>query len=240
MLLEMRRVKTKDKRPFVIINVAATADGKLAPANRHFVPFGSRRDQVHLLELRAEADAVLSGARTLDKGKVTLGPGGVRYQRLRKRNGLAEYNVRVVVSGSGTINPDAEIFKHHFSPIIVLVSERAPKSKLKVLQSLADEIKVCGDREVDFPEALKWLRTQWNIKRLLSEGGGEVNGALFKAGLVDEIHLTLCPIIFGGRQAPTLADGAGIEKLVEAGKFEVASRKRVGDELFLVYRAVGS
>src|SRR5579862_1972426 len=100
--------------PFVFLNVASSADGKLAPASRHFIPFGSRRDQEHLLELRASADAVMSGARTVDLSPVKLGPGGAKYRRQRLRAGLTEYNLRVVVSGSGTIDPNAEIFKHRF------------------------------------------------------------------------------------------------------------------------------
>ncbi len=223
-------------RPFVFLNVATTADGKLAPANRHFVPFGGPRDQEHLLELRATADAVMSGARTLDLMAVNLGPGPAKYRRLRVKNGIAEYNLRVIVSGSGSINPDAEIFKHRFSPIIVLASSRAPEDKLKILRALADEVKVCGEQEVDFAEAFRWLHEKWKVKRLLCEGGGQVNGALFRAGLADELHLTLCPLIFGGRSAPTLADGPGAEVLAQATRLEMTSLKRVGHELFLIYR----
>src|SRR5580692_12670125 len=94
--------------PFVFLNVATTADGKLAPASRHFIPFGTQRDQQHLLELRATADAVMSGARTVDLSPVKLGPGGAKYRRQRLKKGLTEYNLRVIVSGGGTINPDAE------------------------------------------------------------------------------------------------------------------------------------
>src|SRR5579859_7408623 len=107
--------------PFVLINVATTLDGKLAPANRKFVPFGSPLDRQLLLELRAGADAVMAGARTVDLLPVNLGPGPARYRRQRLRNGLAEYNLRIVVSGSGTLNPKAAIFRRRFSPIIVLV-----------------------------------------------------------------------------------------------------------------------
>ncbi len=224
--------------PFVYLNAAATADGKLAPANRHFVPFGSARDQEHLLELRAAADAVMSGARTVDLGPVKLGPGGAKYRRHRLKRGLTEYNLRIVVSGSGTLNPGAEIFRHRFSPIIILTTERAPRNKLRQLQRLADEVKICGDRELDFDYALRWLRQQWQVQRLLCEGGGEINAALFEAGLVNEIHLTLCPVIFGGRAAPTLADGRGFPELAEAARLKISSQKRVGDELFLVYQVL--
>jgi riboflavin-specific deaminase-like protein len=224
--------------PFVFLNAATTADGKLAPASRHFIPFGSRRDQEHLLELRATADAVMSGARTVDLSAVKLGPGGSKYRRQRLRRGLTEYNLRVVVSGSGTLDPRAEIFKHRFSPIIVLTTERAPRAKLAQLRKLADEVKICGADKLDFHFALRWLRREWNVKRLLCEGGGEINAGLFEARLVDEIHLTLCPVIFGGATAPTLADGRGFATLKSAARLRLASLKRVQDELFLIYRVL--
>lgn len=223
--------------PFVFINVATTADGKLAPANRKFIPFSSRRDQHLLLELRTRADAVMAGARTIDLMPVKLGPGPAKYRRMRLKNGLAEYNLRVIVSGSGTLDPRAEIFRHHFSPIIVLASGRAPEHRLKKLRELADEVAIFGDDELDFVSAFEWLRKKWKVKRLLCEGGGEINGALFRAGLVDEIYQTLCPLVFGGRGAPTMADGRGVEALAQATKLGLKSLKRVGDELFLVYRA---
>lgn len=224
--------------PFVYLNVATTADGKLAPANRHFVPFGSRRDHDHLLELRAEADAVMSGARTVDLDRINLGPGPAKYRRMRVRNGLAEYNLRIVVSGSGTLDPESEIFKHRFSPIIILTTGRASPARLRRLHSLADEVKLCGETELDFAYALRWLREKWKVKRLLCEGGGEINEALFRAGLVNEVHLTLCPLIFGGRNAPTMADGHGVGKLADARRLRMKSLKRIGDELFLVYQVL--
>src|SRR5205809_1145918 len=123
--------------PFVFLSVAMTADGKLAPANRVFVPFGSKRDRELLLELRARADAVMSGARTVDLSEVNLGPGPARFRRKRVRQGLAEYNLRVVVSGSGSLDPKAEIFRHRFSPIVILTTERISKSRLNRLRALA-------------------------------------------------------------------------------------------------------
>jgi len=213
-----------------------TADGKLAPANRIFVPFGSKRDRELLLELRSQADAVMSGARTVDLSPVNLGPGPARFRRKRLQQGLFEYNLRIVVSGSGSVDPNAEIFRHRFSPIILLTSERISDRRLKNLRKVADDVKICGKMEVDFVAACGWLRREWGVKRLLCEGGGELNEGLLRAGVVDEIYVTLCPFIFGGGIAPTLADGQGVKKLSEAIKLSVKTRKRIGDELFLVYR----
>ncbi len=224
------------KRPFVLVNMAMTADGKIATANRAVSSFGSPEDHEHLLELRATADAVLAGARTVDAGTINLGPGPARFRRLRLKRGLAEYNLRVIVSGSGSVNPAAHVFTKRFSPIIVLTTARATPARLKRLCALADEVKVCGDKELDFSEALYWLHAKWAVKRLVCEGGGEVNDALFRAGLVDELHLTICPLVFGGRSSPTIAEGIGFPSLAAAAEFERCRLRRRQDELFLVFR----
>ena len=221
--------------PFVFINMAITADGKIATANRAVSSFGSKRDQEHLFELRTTADAVMCGAGTVNAGPITLGPGVVKFRRMRTRRGLAEYNLRIIASGSGNVNPQAEIFKTKFSPILILTTDRASEDKLNPLRELATEIKSFGAREVDFRKALQWLREKWKVKRLLCEGGGELDDALFRAGLVNELHLTICPKIFGGRTAPTIAEGNGVRKLANAAQLKLKSMTRVGDELFVVY-----
>ena len=96
-------------------------------------------------------------------------------------------------------------------------------------------MKICGRKEINFSAALRWLRKKWRVKRLLCEGGGELNDALFRAGLVDELHLTICPKIFGGRHAPTIADGRGFSRLANAERFRLKSIQRNGDELFTVF-----
>lgn len=223
------------ERPFVLVNMAMSADGKIATANRAVSTFSSARDHDHLYELRATADAVMSGARTVDLNNYTLGPGAERFRKLRLRRGLAEYSLRVIVSGSGSVNPRAEIFRHRFSPILVFASERASAKALKQLRAVADEVKVLGCDEVDFPAALSWLHHEWKVKRLLCEGGGELNDALFRAGLVDELHLTICPRVIGGSTAPTIADGVGFAKLTDAYQLQLHSTKCVGSELFCVF-----
>jgi 2,5-diamino-6-(ribosylamino)-4(3H)-pyrimidinone 5'-phosphate reductase len=105
---------------------------------------------------------------------------------------------------------------------------------LKKLRELA-EVKICGARQINFPAAFRWLRKVWGVQRLLCEGGGELNEALLRAGLLDELHLTISPQIFGGRTAPTIADGLGFSRLADAAQFRLKSSHRVGDEMFLVF-----
>jgi riboflavin-specific deaminase-like protein len=235
-----KRPKRKTPLPFVLVNMAMTMDGKIATANRRIHSFGSERDLEHLYELRATADAVICGARTVEISRTILGTGGEQFRKLRLRRGLAENTLRVIVSGSGSINPGAEIFKKHFSPVIILTTARASETKLRSLRAAADEVKVCGKHEINFCSALSWLRAKWGVKRLLCEGGGGLNDALFRASLVDELHLTICPKIFGGSDAPTIADGAGFRRLAEATPLQIRSFKRVGDEVFSVFRKKAS
>ena len=72
------------KLPFVLVNMAMTADGKIATANRAVSSFGSARDHDHLLELRATADAVMAGARTVDLNPINMGPGPAMVRRRRR------------------------------------------------------------------------------------------------------------------------------------------------------------
>jgi riboflavin-specific deaminase-like protein len=215
--------------------MAMTADGKIATANRILSSFGSRYDHDQLLELRSTADAVLCGASTASGEGITLGPGPHRFRRKRLRRGLREFNLRVVASGSATLNPRATLLQKKFSPIIVLTTQRAAPARLRRLRPHVDEVAMFGNRDLDLSAALSWLRKKWNIRRLICEGGGELNDAMFRAGLVDELRVTICPAVFGGRQAPTIAEGTGFDRLAAAVRLTLRSRRRRSDELFLVY-----
>lgn len=223
-------------RPWVVVNMAMTADGKIATSNRAVTSFGSPRDLRNLYRLRSTADAILCGARTVEQSHATLGNGGDEFRRRRLRAGRAEFPLRVVVSGSGSIASGAELWSHRFSPIVLLVTERA-RPRHEQLATLADHVWYCGSREIDFDGALSRLAAEFGVRRLIAEGGGEVNDALFRAGRVDELHLTVCPFIFGGRTAPSIADGLGFPRLADAARFRLRSCRQVGEELFLIYEA---
>ncbi len=224
--------------PYVLLNMAMSADAKIATANRMVASFGSARDQIHLLELRATADAVMCGSRTANTPGVTLGPGGDRFQRLRLRRGLDEFNLRVVVSGKARLNPKADVFSESRSPLIVLVTQRAPASRVRRLQEAGAVIGQYGEDEVDLPAALTWLARDWGVRRMVCEGGGELNDAMFRAGRIDEVHVTVCPLLFGGRLAPTICEGHGFPNLPAATRMEFTQLERVGDELFATLRVL--
>jgi riboflavin-specific deaminase-like protein len=209
-----------------------TADGKIATANRAIYSFGSRRDLELLFKLRRHADAILCGATTINDVNADLGPGKSRVRASKS----VRLPLRVVVSGRGHVDPSSRLFQRSFGPIIILTTARISKRRLHQLKSLAHTVKVFGREELDFRAALRWLRSEWNVRDLLCEGGGQVNAGLLEADLVDEIHLTLCPRIVGGRNAPTLADGHGVAKLADASAWHLHRTRRIGDEMFLTCR----
>ena len=226
----------KHERPFVLINMAMSADGKIAPPNRRLISLGTKQDHDHLLKLRTTVDTVMCGARTIESGNIAMDAGGKKYEQQRVSNGLEKQNLRVLISGSGSINPASRIFKNRNSPIIIFVSKQASKKRLAKLKKVADEIVVYGNKTVSLCQSLKYLHQKWNTKRLLCEGGGELNFTLIRLGLVDELHLTICPCLLGGRKAPTIADGNGFLRLSKATKLKLTNQKRIGDELFTTWK----
>lgn len=224
-------------RPFVALNMAMSADGKVATVNRAVTSFGSPRDLAHLYELRATADAIVCGSRTVEETAATLGNGGDIYLKMRHEAGLASYPVRVIVSGSGSIASDIPLWKAHLpSPVVVLTSSRAPTVELDRLRGLAHKVWVSPTPEIDFAAAFAWLAAHYRAQRLMAEGGPTLNDALFRSNLVDELHLTICPRLVGGRDAPTIADGLGQSTLTHASQLKLTHRQARRGEIFLTYR----
>lgn len=233
-----RQPKPAGPLPFVSMNMAMTADGKIATANRAVGSFGSKLDHARLYELRAFADAVMCGAGTVNAQDVEMNSGDAVHRRIRRRRGLAEENLRVVVTGSARLNPSARLFHSAGGRIILLTSRHAPESRVSVLRQLGVEVHRSGETGVDLARALSWLRREHRVARLHCEGGGELNAALFGAGLVDELHLTVCPVLFGGRLSPTIAEGAPAVSLGDAFAMNLVSARQSGSELFLTYRRI--
>jgi riboflavin-specific deaminase-like protein len=221
--------------PFTFVNVAMSADGKLAPASGEYVPFGSTADKELLLEIRTKADAVMCGARTVEAFPMNLGPGGKRFRDQRLRSGRESYNLRIIVSGSGSVDLNSEIFKHRFSPILILTTESAGSARLREMERAGAELHISAGHKIDFQSAFQWLFDAWKVRTLLCEGGGALNGSLFDQQLVDEVYLTICPLLIGGRSSPTMADGDGALNLASAVPMVLKSRELRNGEIFLRY-----
>ena len=220
-----------------MMNGAVSADGKLALENRSLIQFSSARDQRFVLQLRATVDAVLCGADTVETFSIDLAADSEACRRKRKQKGLSEEPLRVLVSDDGEIDPKARIFQKRVSPVIVLTTEQGYQRCIARLRGMAT-VKSFGAKAVSFPLAFRWLRKQFKVKRLVCEGGGETNAALLQSGVVNELHLTICPLVLGGGKAPTFCDGEGARSLKGAIHLHLKAVKVINGELFLTYKVV--
>lgn len=208
------------QRPVVWVNMAISADGKIATTNRNISTFGSDADYQRLLKIRSFSDAILCGAGTLNAAPVTLGNGGEDWTQKRLQRSLEPYPQRILVSGSGSLDIHAKVFEKSFSPIRILTTSQAPGSQLESYSQIAQEVFISPGEVIDWTLAFGWMKSR-GIHRLLCEGGGELNGALLESGFVDVLFLTICPLVIGGRDAPTAFGGEGIPDLENALKMEL-------------------
>jgi riboflavin biosynthesis pyrimidine reductase len=96
-------------------------------------------------------------------------------------------------------------------PIVVVLSEAVTDTHLAGLRSEGVSYIFAGKSELDLTLTLDILNRELGVKRLLLEGGGGANGAFLRAGLVDELHLVLCPVVDGAKGAPSIFDSTDAE-----------------------------
>lgn len=194
-------------RPFVTANFALTWDARISTRRRTPSDFSSPRDKRRLVEIRAECDAILVSAATLAADNMSMGLPAPELRAARRRRGQPEYPLRVVVSRSGRIDPALRIFEKGFSPIVIFSTTRMPARARSALANKAD-VWLYDGASVDFADMLTTLRREYRVRRVVCEGGSQIFRALLESGLVDEIHATFCPRIFGGEKAPTITGPA--------------------------------
>jgi len=178
----------------VVMVAAETICGRISPA-----VMGSGEDRALLERLRDQSDASLMGAGTLREADPEMrGSGGVLSQR----------RIRAVLSASGRLpRAGKRLFAEGPRPLIFTGQEQAAA----LAAEFADIADVFG-----LPGGASGLSVQAAIAELgrrgarsvLIEGGGGLNHAALREGVVDEIRLTLTPFVSGDRRAASLADGA--------------------------------
>ena len=225
-----------NSRPFVTANFAITADGRISTRRRTPSDFSSPADKRRLLEIRAACDAVLVGARTLAADTMTLGLPAADLRAARKKRGLPEFPLRVIASNSGRLSPEARVFTSGLPPAVVFSTRRMPTRTCTALAGVCDLFIHLAD-SLNLAAMLATLREEFRIKRLVCEGGGTLLKSLLALDLVDELHLTICPRIFGSAKAPTLTGVAG-EWLPHSVQLRLVEMLPIGDECFTRWRVV--
>jgi riboflavin-specific deaminase-like protein len=208
--------------------MAMSADGKIATTKSHFSRFGSSEDEANLFRIRSTVDGIMSGATTISNERATLTLKSHPKKRAKRPDPL-----RIIVTSKGSVSLDAPIFTDLGPPVIILTTQSIPETHLQTYQKLAAGIHRSRGKAINWKSALKWLHQKWKIERLLCEGGGKLNQSLLRSHLVDEVNLTICPVVLGGTNAPTIADGDAFPSLDDCSKWKIVSRKQSSQECFL-------
>ena len=197
-------------RPSLRVNAVTSADGAATVEGRS-AGLSSPADKRVLRLLRAHCDALLVGAGTLRDERYRPLRLDEERRRWRHEHGLAEYPPLVVVSRSLALDPALACLAEAPVRPIVVTAEAAPAAARAALSPVA-EVLVCGDGGagdgVDVAAALAALRER-GLARVLCEGGPRLFGALTAADLVDEVCLTVAPLLAGPGAGRIIAGGAG-------------------------------
>ncbi len=207
-------------RTWVTANFVSSVDGAVTVDGRS-AGLGSPADkQIYLLG-RDLADVVLVGAGTvLAEGYRGARPDVARRERL----GLAATLPIAVVTARGTLTADLPLFTDAAIPPIVITTARAQ------LPPLPADVVIAGEDEVDLALAVRELESR-GLRRIDLEGGPALFGSMVAAGLVDELNLTVSPVLAVGG-AGRIARGP----VVPPAELELRSVLRAADVLLLRYR----
>ena len=221
---------------YVLVNCAASADGKLSTRRREQVAISGPEDFARVDRMRAESDAVAVGIGTVLADDPRLAVDDPERRAGRRERGEPANPVRVVVDSRARTPTDARILDDA-ATTYVLASEVASEEEIAALTAAGAEIVVAGEDRVDLVAALRELGSR-GIERLMVEGGGELIFSLFADELVDELSVFVGPMIVGGRDAPTVADGEGFLDPGQFSRLELVSMEPLDSGVLLTWEAL--
>ena len=216
---------TEVSRPYVILNAAMTIDGKIA-TKKGDSKISSKDDLVRVHKLRASVDAIMIGINTVLIDDPSL---KVKYCE-------GENPIRIVIDSKARTPIKSRIISDKDAPTLIAVTNKAPIDRVNKLKEAEAKVIVCGEGDkVDLAILLKALKDM-GIKKVLVEGGGNVNWSIISQGFFDELQVTIGPFIVGGRDAITLVEGNGVEKMDESIRVKLHKVEQYGDEVVLIYK----
>ena len=213
----------------VFSNSAMSADGKIATWRKDLIDIGSPEDQRFMSELRARADAVVVGGQTFRNWRLPLveDPAHLPWVRTRDRPVI---NAVLTRSGVASRPPDPGVFP---DPRVQVLVFGAPGIDRAAHGSLF------GAEVLERPDPdVRWVVSELaarGCRSVLVEGGGAMIFQFLEADLLDEMYVTVAPLIIGGAESPSPVDGRGFDADALR-RLQLLSARHVGDEMFLHYR----
>lgn len=218
-------------RPYIFVNLAMSADGKISTRKRHQVKISGETDFQRVDQIKADADGIMVGIGTVLSDNPSLTVKSTELRAARRDGGHDEHPVRIIVDSAARTPPDADILTKGEGRRIVAVSMSAPADRVRLLQERAEVI-TTGEDGIDLARLMDELGRR-GIRRLMVEGGGTLIWGLFQAGLVDEFITYIGSLVIGGRDAPTPVDGEGFVAENEFPHLELTGIEQIDDGVLL-------
>jgi 5-amino-6-(5-phosphoribosylamino)uracil reductase len=213
-------------RPELRLVLAVSLDGRLAPPQGGAAQLGGVADRQLLEQALAWADGCLIGAETLRRHGSTCLIHSPQLLARRRQRARSAQPIAVVVSRSGIWRPDLPFFSQPLERWLLLAAEPSGQ---------AAEGFTRIERLGAWLPALERLAGA-GLRRVVVLGGAALAASLLQAGLIDELQLTLCPLLLGGNHSWIGADGP----LPAAAAWRLREQRLLeGGELLLRYRKVG-
>ncbi|MCX4906824.1 dihydrofolate reductase family protein [Streptomyces sp. NBC_00878] len=218
--------------PYVLLSAAVSLDGCLDDTGPDRLLLSGPADFDRVDEVRAESDAILVGAGTLRADNPRLLVNSAERRAARVAAGRPEYPLKVTVSGSGDLDPDANFWSTGGEKI-VYTSDKGAVTAAEALRGLGVDIVPVGP-DVDWRAVLTHLHDVRGVRRLMVEGGGRVHTQLLRQGLADELQLAVAPLVVGEPDAPRLF-GPGDYPGGPRNRMRLTETRPVGDVVLMRY-----
>ncbi len=230
-----KRSHKPTSRPHVTTILAMSADGKISDTHRTAARFPSNADQRHLEQCLAKADATLFGAGTLRAYGTTAIIKDLDLLEKRRQHQKNPQPLQIVCSASGQLDPTAPFFSQPVPRWLITTARGGePWQGKDNFERIWNAPTQQNTNHFDWQQILTELKTLGN-HHLVVMGGGQLVADLMAIDLIDELWLTICPLIIGGYNAPTPCDGPGFS-LANAPRFRLISNQTIGNEVFLNYQ----
>lgn len=217
--------------------LAMSADGKIADYQGSAARFGSDNDKLHLEKQVSLADGIIFGANTLRAYGTTLSVSNHQLIAERKKRSQSPQPVQIVVSQSGDLDLGWRFFQQPVPRWLLTVPNGEKMWRdLPGFERILTASKKENNLSIDWTAIFEQLQ-ELGINKLAVLGGGELVASLMAMDLIDELWLTVCPIILGGKTSPTPVDGKGFLQS-ENKKLKLREVQRVEEEIFLHYQVL--
>ena len=212
---------------YVILNAAMSIDGKISTRGNKS-SFSSGKDWIRVHKLRSSVDGIVVGISTVLEDNPML---NVRYYAKGTKN-----PIRIIIDSRARIPVNTRIVRSSKKiQTIVGTTHNASARKINKLKKAGVQVLFSGKRKVNIKNLFQQLENL-GLKRILVEGGGEINWSILKTGIANELIVTISPVVVGGRNAKTLVEGEGISNIANGIKLKLSRTLINNNEIVLFYK----